>query len=253
MSRAWEVFKDSLPIYLCQSDNSFYLKENNITIAKSGVNSVHCNFVVIENQDELIQKNIVDKYFDCDGVIFAPEHYKPRVETWAKELGFEYCGKFPVMYKQQPNVQIDKKFYDNIRVERVIDGKTLNDFVGVFSATRSISFDDGKTMFPNQLPTSTYFAYVIYYLDKPAGIFIAINTKNGGMVADVDVKKEFQNLGLLKLLAEQVLYDGILHNIFYYVALPTSQFAYNVIMQHGYVTEEYYEAWKKISKGEING
>jgi hypothetical protein len=251
--KSWEVFKDSLPIYLCQSDNSLYLQENNIIIAKSGINSVHCNFAIIENQDQLIQKNTINKYFDCDGLIFAPEHYKPLIETWAKELGFQYYGRFPTMYKQQSNVEINKKFYDNIRIERVIDGKILNDFINVFSATRNISFDNGKTMFSNQLPTSIYFAYIVYYLDRPAGIFIAINTKNGAIIADADVKQEFQNIGLLKFLSEQALYDVVSNNIFNYAVLPTSQFAYNVVMEYGFSTEGYYEAWRKISVGdEIN-
>jgi hypothetical protein len=254
MSKAWEVFKESLPAYLCQSENSLYVKENNILVAKSGVNSVHCNFAIIENQNEEIQKTIISKYFDCDGLIFTPEHYKPSVEKWAAELGFHYFGKFPIMHKQQERVQINKKFYDNIRVERVVNGKTLNDFIRVFSETRGINFDDGKKIFPNDLPTSIYFCYIIYYLDKPAGIFIAINLGLGGIIADVDVKKEFQNIGLLKFLAEEALHDGIANNILYYVALPTSQFSANVIVQHGYSTEEYCEVWRKISVGgEING
>jgi hypothetical protein len=253
MSKAWEFFKESLPIYLCQSDKSLYLEENNIIIAKSGVNSVHCNFAVIENQNEEIQKNVISKYFDCDGVIFAPEHYKPSVEKWATELGFHYFGKFPIMYKQQEHVHISKKFYDNIKIERVVNGKTLNDFIRVFSETRNINFDDGKKMFPHELSTSIYFCYIAYYLDKPAGIFIAINLGPGAMVADVDVKKEFQNVGLLKFLAEEALYDGIDNNIFYYSALLISQFASNVVTQHGYHTEGYLEAWRKISGGGVSG
>jgi hypothetical protein len=251
--KSWQVFKDSLPIYLCQSPKSFYMEEEGIIIAKSGVNSVHCNFAIIEKGNSEKQKEIISKYFDCDGIIFSLKENRVAIDKWINSLGFKSYVTIPLMNKQQEQIYLLPKFYDNIKIERVFNGKEYYDFINIFAETRNISLENAKEMFLNNLPPSIYFNYVAYYLGEPAGIFIAINTKNGAIIADADVKKEFQNSGILKILSQKAFYDVVDNNILNYSVLPTSQFAYNVIMEYGFFIEQYCYSWKKVSGGEING
>ena len=253
MMKSWNVFKESLPLYICASDQSSFIKEANITIAKSGINNYACNFAVIENEDPVVQKKIIDKNFKCNGLIFAPDNYKISIDQWVEDLGFQYYGRVPSMNKKQEPVQTSIKYYDNIRVERVLNSQLLKDFVNVFSETRGISIEEGQSMFPQSTFSSEYFFYIAYYLDSPAGIFIAINTKDGAMVADADVKKQYRNSNVLKILSERAFVDVVNNEIYNYSVIPTSQFAYNVVLQYGFGTEGYCHVWQKLNGGEING
>jgi len=251
--KSWEVFKESLPLYICASDKSSFIKENDITIAKSGINNHACNFAVIENQNIEIQKNIIKENFKCNGLIFALDNYKTTIDEWAKDFGFQYYGRVPTMNKRQEPVQASMKYYDNIRIERVLDTQTLKDFVKVFSETRGISIEEGRTMFPHSVFSSVYFLYVAYYLDSPAGIFIAINTNGGAIVADADVKEQYRNSNVLKILSEKAFIDVVNNKIYNYSVIPTSQFAYNVVAQYGFNIEDYCHVWQKLKGGELDG
>jgi hypothetical protein len=252
MMKAWEVFKESLPLYVCASDKASFIKRNDIIVAKSGTNNYACNFAIIENENIETQKEVIKKDFKCNGLIFAPEHFNIKINKWSEDLGFEYYGRVPVMNKKQEPVQASIKYYDNIRIERVLDSQILKDFIGVFSETRGMSFDEGKSMFPHSIFSSTYFLYVAYYLDAPAGIFVAINTPLGAIVADADVKEQYRNSNVLKILSERALFDVVNNKIYNYSVIPTSQFSYNVVMQYGFNIEGFCHVWQKLKGGELN-
>jgi hypothetical protein len=251
--KSWQVFKSSTPMYLCTSPNSAFMQKDNVLIAKSGVDDHSCNFAIIENSNPEVQKKIIQQNFKCHGLIFALQENKTAIDSWAEELGFKYFGRVPLMNKKQEKVDAPPKYYDNIRVERVTNNKLLQDFVKIFSSTRNISEKDGSKMFSEEIFSSDYFFYVAYYLNQPAGIFIAINTKHGAIVADADVKKQFQNSNILKVLSERAFVDVLANDLYDYSVVPTSQFAYNVVMQYGFVTEGYCDVWQKIREGELNG
>jgi hypothetical protein len=243
--KSWKVFKSAVPMYLCDSDKSSFMSKKNILIAKSGVNNYACNFALIENLDAEDQKEVISKNFKCDGLIFALQECKTSIDSWSESLGFKYIGRFPLMNKKQEQTDLSIKYYDNIRVERVVDTNTLKEFIKIFSETRKISVDRGARMFSENFLNPMYFIYIGYYLDKPAGIFVAINTKDGVFVTDADVKEEFRQSNILKVLSERAVLDAVANELYDYSVVPTSQFAYNVIMQHGFYAEYYCDIWQR--------
>jgi hypothetical protein len=253
MFKSWQVFKNSIPIYICSSEKSSFMQKDNIMIAKSGVNNYACNFAIIENSDPLIQKKIIKEHFKCNGLIFSMQENKNAIDSWAEELGFEYYGRVPLMNKRQEPVDVSPKYYDNIRVERVLDSATLKHFLHVFAENRGITVEEASIMFPESVFNPIYFLYVAYYLNEPAGIFVAINTKDGAIVADADVKENLRNSNVLKVLSERAFIDVVSNNIYDYSVLPTSQFAYNVVMQYGFSKEISCDLWQRMSGGVVNG
>ena len=243
--KSWEAFKDALIIYLCQSEDSSYIQENGVFIAKSGINSHACNWIAIESQDPISQEEIVKNNFDCSGMIFGKQGCKQFIDTWAEKLGFKYAGRAPVVSKKQDIEDVVLKNYDNMRVERVFGGRELQDFFNVFAETRNISIVDAKKMFPNEIDPIIHWLYVAYYLDRPAGIFTAVYTKNGGFIVDASVKENFRDSNVLTVLAERIAYDASNKGIFDYSAIVTSQFSYNVVNKHRYSIEEHCDVWIK--------
>jgi hypothetical protein len=250
--KSWKVFKDSVPLYLCQSKDSLYFQNKDIIIAKSGVNHFSCNYAIIENQNLKDQKSIIENNFSGDGLIFSLEENKNTINSWSEDLGFKYIGRAALVNKRQQPSQIEKKYYDNIRIEKVLNVNLLKDYINVFAETREITIDEASKMFTEEFLNPIYFMYVAYYLDDPAGIFMAIRTGEGGITADTDVKKRYRQSNVLKLLAEEAENDAMNHQAYDYSAVVSSDFAYNVVRRHGYVFEGYCEFWRRGGGG-LNG
>jgi len=244
--KSWKAFKDSVPLYLCQSKESLYLQNKNITIAKSGIDHFSCNYVVIENPNTEDQKEVVENNFTGDGLIFSLEENKKSIDSWAEDLGFKYVGRAALVNKRQEPVQTEKKYYDNIRIEKVSNISSLKDYINVFAETRGITTDEASKMLTEEFLNPIYFMYVAYYLDDPAGLFMAIRTGDGGITADVNVKERYRQSNLLKLLAEEAQNDAINHKAYDYSALVTSNFSYSVVIKHGYALEAYCDMWRRV-------
>jgi len=250
--KSWQAFKKSVPLYLCQSTESLYMQNKDITVAKSGVNHFSCNYIIIENSNSGDQKEIVRDSFECDGLIFSLEENRNSINSWSKDFGFKYLGRAAMVNKRQEPVQVEKKYYDNIRIERVLDTNLLKDYVNVFAETRNITIHEASKMFSEKFFNPIYFMYVAYYLDDPAGTFMAIKTGEGGITADTDVKEKYRHSSLLKLLATQAQNDAVGNKEYDYSAIVTSEFAYSVVMKHGYTIEGYCDLWRRM-EGELNG
>lgn len=247
--KGWEVLKKTAPMYLCLSKNSTFIDNKNIYISKSGVNHFSCNFAIVENFNPIEQQDIINKYFNCDGLMFSNEKSKSSIDTWAESFNFKYLGKFPLMSKEQKDLKIIQNNYKNIKIKRVLDNNQIfKDFFLVFTKIRKLKEEESIKMFSKKMFNSDYFLYVAYYNDVPAGISILIKTDEGLMATDVDVLEEFRESNILKMFSEKALSDAIENKIYNHFALPTSPFVYKLGLNLGYSIEEYCHIWKKLGE-----
>jgi hypothetical protein len=251
--KSWEIFKKTAPMYLCLSKNSEYIEKDNIYISKSGVNHFSCNFAIIENKDVVIQEDVIDKNFNCSGLIFSTEDSKESVDSWAGRLDFKYLGKFPLLNKQQKDHYKISENVNDIVIERVSNTKNFEDFFSVYTKSKEITKEESVKMFSKKMFAENYFLYIAYYKEVPAGVFYMINTEDGLMIVDISVLKEFQELNILNSMSFKVLSDAVSNEIFNYSALATSPFSYKVAISHGYSIEGYTHAWQKILKNKEFG
>lgn len=243
--KSWEMFKKTTPMYLCLSKNSTFIDKRNIYISKSGVQHYSCNFAIIENLDPIEQQTIIKQHFNCDGIIFSTEKNKKNIDLWANSFNFKYLGKFPLMNREGKPFSINKKNYENVRIERVLSDITFKDFFLVFTKIRKLKSEESIKMFSKKIFDPNYFLYVAYYNNVPAGISILIKANDGLMAVDVDVLKEFRESNILKMFSERALSDATQEKIYNYFGLPTSPFVYKLGLDLGYTVEGYCHLWQK--------
>lgn len=243
--KSWEMLKKTIPMFFCLSKNSTQIEKEGVYLFKSGVNHSSCNFAIIENNDPVQQKNLIEKYFNCPGLIISNEESKKGLDSWTKNKNFKYLGKFPLMSKEQKNIEIEYKDDNNIKISRVSNQKTFKDFFLIFTKLRNLTQEESVKMFSTKMLDYNYFLYVAYYNERPAGILVSIKVDNQAIVLETGVFEEFRELGIFKMFTEKNLYDAINNKFYNYSALPTSKISYKVATEFGFKIEGSCHIWQK--------
>lgn len=248
---AWEILKKTTPMYLCLSKSSEYIEQDSIYISKSNVNHPTCNFAIIESSDAIVQKNIINKYFDCNGIVISKDSNKNIIEQWSNTKNMKYLGKAALLKKNETKTTASFEKYPDIVVERVINVKQFEDFFKIFTKSKNLKEEESVTMFSKQMFSEDYFFYVAYYDNQPAGIWSMIKNEDSLMIVEIVVLEEFRKLNILKAMASVAYSDAIKNKIYNYFAMATSQFSFDVAISYGYLIEDYAHLWILQSTGGV--
>lgn len=238
-------------MYLCLSKSSEYIEKDGVYISKSNVNHPTCNLAIIESLDDITQKNIIDKYFNCNGIIISKDINKNIIEQWSSTKNMKYLGKAALLKKNETNTLASFEKYPNVVVERVVNVKQFEDFFKIFTKSKNLKEEESVTMFSKKMFSEDYFLYVAYYDNMPAGIWSMIKNEDSLMIVEVMVLEEFRQLNILKAMASMAYGDAIQNKIYKYFAMATSQFSFDVAISYGYLIEDYAHLWILQSIGGV--
>lgn len=230
-------------MYLCSSNKSLHIEENGIYISKSGINNAIGNVAIIENTNTKEQLDVINKYFNCNGLILSKDNNKNSIDSWQTSRNIKYLGKSVLLKKEEKNYAVGIKEYENVVVERVKNRKQFQDFFAIFTKVKKLKEEESVLMFSKKMFSDNYFLYVAYYNNQPAGIWAMIKTDYSLMIVDILVLEEFRQLNVLKSMASVAYNDAIKNGIYNYFALATSQFSLNVAKDYGYLADEYIHLW----------
>jgi hypothetical protein len=249
MNNAWNFFKLAIPQYLCQSADSFYHSDSQVTVARSPINNKSFNFATIDGFDPIHQEKTIVKNLKVDSFIFSHPSSKNAVGTWAEKRGLEYVGSAPLMTRLETNKHYRCPIYDSISFKLIQEEPTaISDYFKVVSEVRDIDQEELRKLFSVDIFQNNHYCLVAYYDGVPAGIFHAVTDGTQAFLVDACVLPSHQNSGLLKIMANYAKEHGAVNNILTYYAIITSPFSYNVVAQEGYRVESLCDIWHKPSK-----
>lgn len=250
--KSWQMLKKTTPMYLCLSNNSNKIENNNIFIYKNNISSILFNTAIIENNDAEMQQSIMSKYFNCGGVIIAKDENKASVDSWINKTKSKYLGRFPLLNKIEKEKIVLDSIDPAITIKRVYADNTFEDFFNIYVKTKKINQQDAIKLFSKKIFDQDYFLYIAYYKDTPAGIWSMIKTDDAIMIVDIEIVEEFRQLNVLKMLSSKAYSDAIDSKIYNYSALATSPFSLKVALSYGYNVEGYCHIWlSDILNGEL--
>lgn len=241
--KSWEMLKKTTPMYLCLSNNSNKIENDDIFIYKNNINNILFNTAIIENNNVDIQQSTIRKHFACGGVVIVNDQNKDNVDSWIGKTKSKYLGRFPLLNKIETNKIILDHTDPTIIVKRVYADNTFEDFFNVYIKTKKVDEQDAIKLFSKKIFDKDYFLYIAYYNNVPAGIWSMIKTDDAMMIVDIEIVEEFRQLNILKMLSLKAYNDARDSKVYNYSALATSQFSLKVALSYGYNVEGYCHIW----------